>query len=389
MSVKRAAAALLLCALLPLMTGCWDNHELDSLFIVTGVALDKAEEPGEVDITVQIGKVQSNTDASSQSSQSGGPGILLQKTAHTVLEGIVEINRSSSRSLLLQHNQTLLFGKELAQAGVRDRLDMFMRDQDTRLEVLILVVDGRAEDILAVEPEQEVISGVYVSRVINDLKAISPHHAVRLLDFVSRLWDGTSAPVAPIARVEQKGEKQNIQVEGLAIFKEDRMVGVLDNEQARGYVWAMGSVQHSAVIVKTDLGVATLNIVQLGTQRELALLPTGNLHVTLSVNAILEIGELNGFADVTPNALMPHLVEAAQDQIRRQILGTFEIARALEADIYQFGVSFHRKYPKLWKEMKDAWGGHFAQTQLDVRVKAGLPAMGQTVVSLEMQEERQ
>lgn len=385
---KRVAMVLLLCALLPSLSGCWDNHELDSLFIVTGVALDKAEEPGLVDITIQVGKVQSNTE-SSGASGSQKPDILLRSTAETVLKGVGEIDRNSSRTLLMQHNQALLFGLDLAQEGIIDRLDLFMRDQDTRLEVLMLVVDGRAEEILEAKPEQEIISGLYISRLVNDLKGISPHNAVRLLDFASRLRDETSAPVASLIQVEPKGDKQDIRVEGLAVFKADKMVGILDNSQTDGYLWAMGNVKNSGLTTITDLGKATFNIVQLSTQRDLTLLPSGIIHVTLSVHVILAIGEMSGFQNVTPTDLMPYLIETAQDQMRQRILSTFETARALEADIYQFGVDLHRKYPNAWRQMKEAWGEHFANLELDVRIRVDLPATGQINMSLEMQEERQ
>ena len=386
--VKRAAMILAVLSLLPVLSGCWDNYELDSLFIVTGVAMDKAEDPEKMDITIQIGKTQSSAQSSSQSSPSKGNSILVRKTAGTMLEGIYEIDRSSSRTLLLQHNQVLLFGTELAKMGIRERIDLFMRDQDTRLEVMLLVVDGQAGEILEIEPEQEKISGVYVARILNDMKKVSPHHVIRLLDFASRLLEETSAPVMPLAKIVTEKDKKRVEIEGLALFRGDQMVGSLDNEQTRGYLWAMGDVRLGGVIAKTDLGEVAFSIVALDTQRKVEVLPTGRLHIELVVNATLEVGDLSGFKDVSAEDLVPYLRGAAQDKIRRQILETFEIAQSLGADIYQFGVTLHRKDAKKWMEMKDTWAEHFAQADLDVQLRINITSMGQTSKSLEMQEDR-
>ncbi|MDR0405609.1 MAG: hypothetical protein LBH54_02310, partial [Clostridiales bacterium] len=105
----RLALAVTLCAsLAAALTACWDNHELDALFIVTGIALDKSDEPGLIDITLQISKTKS-TSSDSTAPDDQKESVILMKTTHkTVMEGLMSFNRNSSRLLLLQHNQVLL-----------------------------------------------------------------------------------------------------------------------------------------------------------------------------------------------------------------------------------------------------------------------------------------
>ncbi|MEN6307265.1 MAG: hypothetical protein ABFD91_05860, partial [Anaerohalosphaeraceae bacterium] len=76
-----------------LLSSCWDNQELDTLFIVTGVALDKADDPEQLDITLQIGKTKSNTSGSGESNSQQDSTILLKTTAYTMMEGLMEFNR--------------------------------------------------------------------------------------------------------------------------------------------------------------------------------------------------------------------------------------------------------------------------------------------------------
>ncbi|MDD2361788.1 MAG: hypothetical protein PHH84_02345, partial [Oscillospiraceae bacterium] len=53
-------------------SGCYDLRELDSIFIVTGVALDKAEQPGLIELSVQIAKSDVVASGKSGNKQGGG-----------------------------------------------------------------------------------------------------------------------------------------------------------------------------------------------------------------------------------------------------------------------------------------------------------------------------
>ncbi len=385
--IKVAAIALLLPAFMILFTGCWDSHEMDALFIVTGVAFDKAKDPEELDITLQIGKAKSSASTSGKSGSQSSSAILLKTTCDTMLEGMIELDMQSSRRLYLPHNQVLLLGEDMAKQGVKDRIDMFLRDQKIRMELPVLVTDGRAEKVLSAKLDQEVNTGWYLASVIQELYSMSPYYKVRMLDFISRLQDGTSSTVAPIATLDEKGMKKEIKITDLAVFKKDKLAGRLDFDQTMGYLWAMGKVGRGNIITQNDSGRAVFDIFELDTTRNVAIKPDGGVRVTLSVNTKIGIGELRGFDLISTEALIPYLVELAQNQVRTQIMDTFEIAKELNTDIYSFGVSVHRTHPKEWREMKGRWDEVFPEIELDVTVKATLHATGQVVKSLQMEVE--
>jgi spore germination protein KC len=50
---------------------------------------------------------------------------------------------------------------------------------------------------------------------------------VRMLDFMSNLIDKTTAPIAPIIKVVEQDEKNKIVIDGMAVFKGDKLVGRL------------------------------------------------------------------------------------------------------------------------------------------------------------------
>lgn len=387
----RAAAAVLLASVLPLiLSGCWDNHELDAMFIITGVGLDATkDDPNQMDISLQIGETKQGAAGSGEAEAGGEENstFLMKVTSDTMLNGMMKLNRESSHKLLLHHNQVLLLGSDLAGQGVKKRLDMFLRDQQGRMEVPVVVVDGRAEEALSAKLEQDKISGIFLSRMLNDLAGVSEKYRVRMLDFASCLLDGTSSPTVPLVKVTKEGEKQKVEFSGMAVFKGDRMIGRLNSDEAVGYIWSTETVRRSVVEAGGDPGKAVFRIARMNCKRSVTLRRDGVVGVALSVSAELKIDELSGFDGMTIDRAMPVLTRMAQDEIRQKILGGFEAARRLDADIYGIGEAVHRGYPKEWRAMKGRWDKIFREIEPDVEVEVRLPSTGQIGRSLEMKGE--
>jgi germination protein, Ger(x)C family len=383
---KRLAAVLGLVLIMTTLPGCWDSHELDAMLIITGIALDKSSNPDQMDITVQIGETKQGSSGSGEANSQEDSTILLKATSNTMLSGIMEINRDSSHKLLLHHNQILLLGSSLAEQGVEKRIDLLMRDQQARMEVPVMVVDGQAGEALSAQLEQDKISGVYLARMLDGLFAIAPAYKVRLLDFASRLLDETTAPVAPmITLTKNDQDKQEVKFTGMAVFRGDRMVGRLNVDESAGYAWSMGKVKQATMEVGSDQGKAVYHIAALNCRREVTLRPDGGVRVALSADATLDLDELSGFDKMTSDALMSELMKTAQEEIQRKITGSFDEARRLDADIYGFGTSVYRKYPKEWKTMKNQWDKIFPNIELSVQAKVRISATGQIGHSLEME----
>ena len=278
---RRVTAVILLIFLIPaVLSGCWDSRELNELFIVTGISLDRAEDSGEMKIAFQIGKpeVKGSVAPGGGGAPVEKPVILVRSTADTVSGAVLDIDRDSSRTLMLDHNQALLIGSDLAmQGGIKDHLDLFLRDEETRMETLIMVVDGHAEKLLTADTGEDRISGIYLWRMMEKLSKVSVYYHVRLQDFISRLLEQSTSPIAPIATLTQMNDKDRIKIVGLAVFKGGRMIGRLDNQDVPGYLWAMGDVKAGRYKTRSESGTAEMEITNLDCKRDVTLREDGNV----------------------------------------------------------------------------------------------------------------
>ncbi len=384
---KKAVALSILISILAGFSGCWDSKEIDTIQIVTGVGLDKAENDEYVDLSIQIGKTSPSAPGAKESNGSEESKIVLEISKQSILEGIAELNLNSSRSLLFHHNQVLLISADLAKEGITEYLDVFMRDREARLEVLVIIVDGKAKEMLQADFEQEKVSGIFLRRTIRLLSKVTPEYSVRMIDFTSRLREKSISPVATLISMEENGDKQSLSVEGFAVFDtEGKMISSIDSDEMRGYVWTMGKVEQGRVAVECDYGRAAFQIISMDCKRKVSLDEKAQVKVSFTVDATLNIGELRGFENLTQTELISHLKEESEREIEDTIKDTFQSMQDAGADIYGIGLELKRKHPKQWDKLKDHWEDYFSEAELEISVDVKIPGTGQIKNSLEMED---
>ena len=382
MKKKRFLSLLVLGLYVLALAGCWDARELDTLSIVAGIGIDTSSQPGEYDFTILVGKAQKSKSDGESSSQSS-PYLLITATAKTMLLAFEQTRMKSSRELFLHPNQVVIFGKDLAEQGLEPILDMFIRDHESRLEVWAFVADGRAGDILSTDTKQEPIPAAAIERMTQNASGISKFYGTKMIELFSRLVDkGTSAIVPIISRTQEK-DSLSLALSGSAIFIKDKMVGMLNKQETLGYIFAMGDVEDGVLEVPMEGGTAALEVSQLSSKAS-PILKDGKISIKLNVNALLAIGELQGFQGQKMDKLMPQIEKAAAAEIVNKIVNTFLKTQSLKADIYGYGVSVYKKYPKEWETMKDDWNNIYSGIELNVTVKTQLSNTGLIVDSLEM-----
>lgn len=379
---KRTVSLLILCLYILALAGCWDARELDTLSIVAGVGIDASGQPGEYDFTMLVGKAQKSKSSGASSTQNA-PYLLLTTTNKSMSLALDDIRFKSSRELFLHPNQIIVFGKDLACQGLGPVLDMFIRDHESRLEVWAFVADGRAGDILATDTKQEPIPAAAIERMTRDASGISKYFGTKMIELFSRLADkGTSAILPVISRTQEK-DSLNLALSGSAVFNDDKMVGTLNAEETQGYVYAMGDMHDGILEVPMQDGTAILEISKVSSKAS-PFLKDGKVTIKLDVDTLLAVGELQGFPNQNMGTLMPQIEKAAAAGIVNQIVDTFIKTQSLKTDIYGYGISIYRKYPKEWEKMKDNWDNIYSGIELNVTVKTQLTNTGLIVDSLDM-----
>lgn len=142
---------LLLCLplLSVLLSGCWDDRELNELGITSGSAYDW--EDNQWKATYQV--INPSSGASGMGGSGGGstsspPFLTFTVKGRTIMEAIERTNLTSTREMFFSHSRITVIGESLARHGINQLIDMFLRKQDARETVFVFISQGDAGMIL-------------------------------------------------------------------------------------------------------------------------------------------------------------------------------------------------------------------------------------------------
>lgn len=372
---------LLLIILIPLLiglNGCWDRRELNTLAIVSCLGIDKAEEPGKIQITAQIIKP---AEMKVQAGGGGGkPYWNITTTGETVADTIREFTHESNRQLYLPHNGAIIFSQDIAKEGVKKYVDFFDREpQLSRSQVKVLVSKGKANEILDSETELEKIPGRNISQLVDESVATSEASAVNMQEFFTRLMSKTTAPVASVIEVSGQGKEKKARLSGTAVFKTDKMVGYLNNVETRGLLWVIDKVKSGIIVVKSPSGEGkvSLEIIRASSVITTGIKDNNEPYITVHIDEEGNLSDQMSLEDdLTILQVWSSLEKSQADVIHQEVMDALKKAQELNTDIFGFGDAVHREHPELWGEMEKQWDHYFPDLQVEVIVNAKLTRTG-------------
>ena len=119
-----------------------------------------------------------------------------------------------------------------------------------RLSQWLLVTPDEAGKVLEVESKLEKIPAAGIALQLENYYATSKVRAVSLYDFAERLLKGTTANTLPMIKIIETDGEESLRLEKTAVFKEDKLVGYLDQRETRGLLWVLGEVRGGIIVLR-------------------------------------------------------------------------------------------------------------------------------------------
>lgn len=366
-------------------SGCYDIRELDRVSIVTGLAVDKAEQPGNIELTIQIGKAGALGGGENVGAPDEKPVQLIDAVGESVMVALESLRNDNSRILFFQHNQVLIIGEDQARTGIIPYLDTFMRNKESRFEVWVLVSEGNAKDVLETEMELDEVSAVGIAKMIKNHAETSKSLGVRLLDFLSKITERSASAVAPIIKIIKEEDIHRLSLSGLAVFKKGQMTGKLTEDQSIGFSWVMGDLKGGNLSVETEKGSAQLAVMSSSSKLKPVFNKDRLQKMKADITGKFIIAELTGFKNMKIEQVIDLLKKGAADSIKKQVMDCYKKAQQLKSDIYGFGSYIYKYHAGRWKTIEKDWDAVFSNLALEVDIKVDIQDTGKTGKSPEME----
>ncbi|NLT14730.1 MAG: Ger(x)C family spore germination protein, partial [Clostridiales bacterium] len=348
------------------------RRELDTMGIVMGVAIDKADSEGETELTVQIARPSGKTKSGGKDGETSEPMAFVNVTGvgQNINYIIREMQHRMSRMLYVAHNQVIVFGEELAKNGVRDALDFFARAPEARMTLNVFVARGKAKDVLNIKPKFEKVTSAELLKVLKDQKITSHAPIMTEFEFVSTMVSKTTAAVAPIVSITNEGDEERLTVSGCAVFKNSVMVGELGENETRGLLYTQNKVKTGVLQLTIMDTPATIEIRHSKSKVTPVLYTDGKAVFNIDVKLKVGIGDQSGTANLAAPENASAICDAAEAAVKAEIEGAVAKSKELNADVFGFGEYLNRKYPDQWKDMQANWDERYRDITVHVTAEA-------------------
>ena len=377
---KRKCLAALLIVGLVLTAGCWSRRELNQLGIVLGTGFDLGEK-GQVEVTAQIVKPDAMKAGGGKDGGGGGqssPVLILSSQGKSTFDAVRNFISVSSKRLFWSHNEIYIFGESLAIRGVGPVLDFLERNPELRREAALLVAKGKAKDILTVPGGLEKVSAIEINHALFAANFLSKASKVDMHSFLLAYGSKATSPTLPAIELVTEFGKPKFMMTVMAVFKQDKLAGWLDETETRGLLWVIDKVKGGIIVVPSPgkAGKLSLEIKQ-AKVKTAAKLQGGKPEITVEIEEVANLDEETTAVDITKPEIMSKINQAQQQAISQEVQTAVNKAQKLKADIFGFGEELHRANPQQWTKLKPSWDEIFPKLKIKVQVKTKIQFTGQ------------
>ena len=379
-----------------LATGCWNRREPENLAYVLGLGFDLCEKTGLYEAYAQF----SNPKGAGASNQSQNQSSKSQSTwttqarGHTPYEAIFNMVPLVPRQLSGSHVAIVVISEKLAKQGIGPILDLFERERALRITTRPLVVKGEVGKLLTAELPLEEINSLGISRgasMCRVQRSIVPINY--LVDVINHLAE--PGKEAMIARLEVLNTKETLEEEsegdqdsvaapvklaGGAVFRNDRLVGEMNEREIRGWSWITNRVGRAVLVLELPEGAEGeyMTVVISQANSKLKTVVDGN-HVSyrlrLYVDGRIEdqtgpLTLLNGPENIA------NINSRVATVIRNDIEMALAKAQSLKADVFGLGWLLYRTRYRDWLKVQGQWEETFSQVSVDLDIRADIRRSG-------------
>jgi len=403
---SRVVLIILLLVLSISVIGCNGAHETDEISWVISIGLDKGNN-GDLIVSYQIAvPLVLAAGEAAGGGKDKKSSIIITVSAPTLAETRNLLNTSESRAVNLSHVTAIVIGEDLARAGVQDAIGALTRFREFRGSMFLFVCRGTAKDVLTQNsPQLEVLASRWVENIVQSSDETSFGLPTNLHEFYTRLKGDTGSPyVMAIAVNPLTGQNKPaknlvagaklpgylagdipreggnpVEVLGTGVFKEDKLVGYLSNEETRAIAilsnnYPLGFIsiddpllpKHAVNVffrtgrkskIHVDLGGETPVIrISVFLEGELSSIPTGIMYESQEYKILLET-ELSNV-------------------IHEQIINMLVHAQSLGVDVLDFGYFMRPDFSTTQELISYGWDRRFRQATFNVEVNTKIRRTG-------------
>ncbi|WP_435920986.1 Ger(x)C family spore germination protein [Paenibacillus sp. DYY-L-2] len=384
-------AAVFICLL---TSGCWNRTELDELGITSATGFDRQN--GKWVLSYQL--IVPSTMGAIQGGGGGGGGSnpnvhTFTSEGHTIREAADFSYVENPRRLYFAHTDVMVIGKEAAEYGLMEILDLYFRNNDARETVLVTLTDGTAKEILRKLIPPEKMPGAALADILSkESKFSSTFPMIKVYQLAQKITSDAGAAGVPVVGFTGKsGEMENtddqkktfsqeeIKLMRLAVIKKDRLAGWIGRDESLGISWLTDKVKGSTISFrcqeKDSPKQSTFRVTQSKTKLSITK-ERDHYKAIVNVKVKGQLLEYNCEGDLSKPETIRSIEQSIAEEISGLINNGWAASQRMGADLAGFADMVHRKYPKDWRGIEKDWPELFSQMKLEITISVSVKRPG-------------
>ncbi|MBT2759687.1 Ger(x)C family spore germination protein [Paenibacillus sp. ISL-20] len=360
-----------------LISGCWDNKEVQDINYITALGVDYKNDK----YIIYVQMLDFATIAKQESSKptEKAPIWVGRGTGTTLAEALIDLYTSNQQRVSWGHvtalvlTEAVLKPKQLSQV-----FDLTNRSQEIRYTKWLYGTKDNMEDLFTVSPFFQ-LSPLH-SLLHEPRESYVQFSFIRPIQFVNfiRLYREKAATVVlPSLHISNQNWSENLkqhpilEVNGGFLIRNKKTMGWLKRSDLLGTRWLASPQTHAAVIVHADgEAVGSIRLEKPQSSIEVIRKPNdASYRIKLNV-----IGTVQNMYKKVGIKEMKRLTE---DTLRKEMHNTFHKAALIHADPYELCLQLYRTDPKLWKKLVEQKKEIYDETSLELEVDVNLRYWGQ------------
>ncbi|MFT8322557.1 MAG: Ger(x)C family spore germination protein, partial [Bacillus sp. (in: firmicutes)] len=359
---------------------------------ISAIAIDKDDtDDNRFRTTVQIINPSQVAGGQQGGKVQASPVKTLSSTGSTLSESLRKISPMVPGHLFFPHIQIMIIGEDVAKDGIQSLFDVIERDSKFRLLFPVLVAkNSLAKDILQITTQLYPIPS---DEIVKNLQSSEDDWGEFIGTQADQVIEGLKEGSLVISGIKVQGDKEQgnkaenmqqispsarIELGGLALFTDGKLIDWLDDETTRGTTWIMNEIKKTVVNLdcKEMKNAIAVEIYRSTTKTKINMInqqPEINIHV----DAEGTISETLCSVDLSKPEEIKQLEKDLETKIKEEIRSTITIAQNEKSDFLGFGEQVNIKDKKAWKKIAKKWDSEvFPETKVNVKVEAFIRRTG-------------
>ena len=286
----------------------------------------------------------------------------------------------------------MVISEEVAKDGIKNILDVFLRDAESRNQYDVLISrDCTAQELLSILTPLETISS---SNIKDSLKANSNHLGstamVKMEQMLNTyLNDKIEIAIPSITlqgdpnegdkneNIEESNSTAKVILSNTAIFKKDKLVGYLTQEEDIAANFIKNNINNTLITYKCDdKNYATVEIIKSSAK---ITTDQNKLKLNIKIKGTGNLNEMNCQVNLEKEQTI-HTIEKEVEKTLKQMLEKVikKTRETYKSDIFGFEDIIYKNNNKLYNKVKDDWDNkYFYDLKIDIDTDIDIIEKGQ------------